>query len=135
MIVLPGEGQIFAGVTCKVGSDATDGAYTVLELTLPPGAGSPLHVHHREDEIFYVIEGECAVRLDDQEQIAPAGSVVRLPKGKVHAFRNPGSVPTRLLITAVPGGLDRYFAELHALGTSATPDAVNAINRKYEIEF
>jgi mannose-6-phosphate isomerase-like protein (cupin superfamily) len=134
-IVPSGSGTRLAGVLVKVASDETQGAYTVLELLLPPGAAAPLHVHQREDEIFYVIEGECAIRFEDQEQIASAGSVVRLPKGTAHAFGNPGTVPTRLLITAVPGGLDRYFGELDALGQGATREQVDAINQKYEIRF
>ena len=58
----PGEGRrslrVFGElVTCKVTSDQTSGAYTLFEATTPPGAGPPPHVHHREDESFYVLEG------------------------------------------------------------------------------
>ena len=73
-------------------------------------------------------------RLAD-EHAAQAGSVVRLPKGVRHAFRNATDAPVRVLITAVPGGLDNYFAALGALGKDTTADDVAAINRQFEIEF
>lgn len=119
------------GVTTKVRGAQTGDAYTVLELVLPPGAGAPLHVHQREDEIFYVIEGAVEIRHGGQTYVAETGAVVVLPKGQPHAFRNPGDSPNRILITAVPGGLDRYFDEINA----ATQDQIDAINRKYAIDF
>ena len=126
-----------SGVTCKVRSDQTDNRYTVLELVLPPGEGAPFHVHQREDEIMLVVEGECEVRHGDNTYIAPPGTIVVFPKGQPHAFRNTGQVPNRLMITAVPGGLDRYFDEIQALlaGGHVTQDALDDINRRYEIDF
>jgi len=53
-VVPLGGGWDVGGVLCKVRADSTDGAYSALELTLPPGGGAPLHVHYREDEIFCV---------------------------------------------------------------------------------
>lgn len=130
------EGANVAGLLVKVFSADTEGAYCVMELTLPPGGGAPQHVHHREDEVITVVEGTLTVTSADGKDHAPqAGSVVRLPKGARHAFRNATDAPVRVLITAIPGGLDNYFAALGALGKDATQDDVAAINRQYEIEF
>lgn len=131
-----GEGANVAGLLVKVFSADTEGAYCVMELTLPPGGGAPQHVHHREDEVITVVEGTLTVTsADGKDHAAQAGSVVRLPKGARHAFRNATDAPVRVLITAIPGGLDNYFAALGALGKDATQDDVAAINRQYEIEF
>jgi mannose-6-phosphate isomerase-like protein (cupin superfamily) len=123
------------GVTCKIPSDQTDDRYTVLELVLPPGTGAPFHVHQREDEILLVVEGECEVRHGDATHVALPGALIVFPKGQAHAFRNSGATPNRLMITAVPGGLDRYFDEIQALGNQATQEAIDSINRRYEIDF
>lgn len=130
------EGANVAGLLVKVFSADTEGAYCVMELTLPPGGGAPQHVHHREDEVITVVEGTLTVTsADGKDHAAQAGSVVRLPKGARHAFRNATDAPVRVLITTIPGGLDNYFAALGALGKDATQDDVAAINRQYEIEF
>lgn len=130
------EGANVAGLLVKVFSADTEGAYCVMELTLPPGGGAPQHVHHREDEVITVVEGTLTVTsADGKDHAAQAGSVVLLPKGARHAFRNATDAPVRVLITTIPGGLDNYFAALGALGKDATQDDVAAINRQYEIEF
>ena len=131
-----GEGANVAGLRVKVFSADTEGAYCVMELTLPPGGGAPHHVHHHEDEVITVVEGTLTVTsADGREHAAQTGSVVRLPKGVRHAFRNATDAPVRMLITAIPGGLDNYFAALGALGKDATQDDVAAINRQFEVEF
>lgn len=131
-----GEGANVAGLLVKVFSADTEGTYCVLELTLPSGGGAPQHVHYREDEIITVMEGTLTVTsADGKDHEAAVGSVVRLPKGARHAFRNVTDTPVRVLITAIPGGLDNYFAALGALSKEATQDDVAAINRQFEIEF
>lgn len=125
------------GVSCKVGSYLTDNRYTVLELVLSPGEGAPLHVHQREDEIMLIIEGELEVTHSNKIYHALPGSIIVLPKGQPHAFHNTGQTPNRVLITAVPGGLDRYFEEINALVASgqATQEQFDEVNARYEIDF
>lgn len=131
-----GEGANVAGLLVKVFSADTESAYCVMELTLPPGGGAPQHVHHREDEIITVMEGTLTVTsTEGKDHAAPVGSVVRLPRGARHAFRNASDAPVRLMIAAIPGGLDNYFAALGALGKDATQEDVAEINRQFEIEF
>ena len=137
-IVQPGEGTLWnlgSQITCKVSSHSTKGEYTVLEVLLETGQGSPLHVHHRESETLYVAEGECLVGDGEKNYSAPTGSLIVFEMGTPHFFRNVGSSKTKLIITAVPGGLDRYFEEIDTALQGDNPDEIENINRKYEIEF
>jgi quercetin dioxygenase-like cupin family protein len=100
-------------VTFKtVGAD-TGGAYAVWEDTVPPGGGPPPHVHHREDEAFYVLEGEFEFFRQGQPPLrATAGDYVRTPVGVPHTFTNVGATTGRLLALAAPAGIERFFSEV-----------------------
>jgi quercetin dioxygenase-like cupin family protein len=135
VLTLPDAGTPLGGVICKISSRDTGGAFTVLELTLQKGQGAPPHIHHRESETFVVMAGTLTFDCDGVTQRAPQGSVLVLPKGSRHAFRNEDEPACRVLITATPGGLDDYFAEIAALGSTITPDQISAINARYEIDF
>lgn len=99
----------FLGVTHKLTSQQTGGAYYLFETAFDPETGNQLHVHRHEDEIGYVLEGALEVRLRDQTHVLEAGGMARLPKGLPHAIRNPLTTPSRYLFLAIPGGLDRWF--------------------------
>lgn len=138
LVVGPAEGKVWnvgGPIICKVSSEEVGGAYTILELVLPPQGGPPLHVHYREDEIFYVVAGECTVGSKEGAQAAPAGTTVIFPKGTPHFFRNDSSMPCKVMITAVPGGLDHYFEEVSEAIAGGRPETIPAINQKYEIDF
>ena len=137
-LIPPNTGNLLtAGIVSKVSSASTNGAYTVLELSLPAGAGAPLHIHQREDEVFYIMEGTCEIQINGESHLAETGAVVVLPKGTAHGFRNTGQTPNRILITATPGGLDTYFQELAQIQPNDPEAAQKAaqINQKYEINF
>ena len=97
------------GVTHLLTSQQTGGACYLFESTFDPETGNRLHVHGREDEIAYVLEGALEVRLPAETRSLEAGGVARLPKGLPHAIRNPLKTPSRYLFIAVPGGLDLWF--------------------------
>ena len=97
------------GVTHKLTSAQTGGAYILFESTFDPGDSNRLHVHRLEDEIGYVLEGALEVRLQDGTHTLEVGGIARLPIGIPHALSNPLDVPSRYLFLAVPGGLDRWF--------------------------
>ena len=100
-------------VTCKVTSDQTGGAYSLFEVTTQPGEGPPSHVHHREDESFYVLEGEYEFFSGEGTIRAGAGSLLCVPRGALHAHKNVGEDVGRLLATQTPGGLyERFFDEV-----------------------
>jgi mannose-6-phosphate isomerase-like protein (cupin superfamily) len=116
--VRPAEGirslQVFGElVTCKVTSDQTGGAYSLFEVTTQPREGPPPHIHHREDEAFYVLEGEYEFLSGEGIIRAGAGSLLRVPRGALHAHKNVGEGVGRLLATQTPGGLyERFFEEV-----------------------
>ncbi len=114
--VPPGEGTrslwvLGELVTHKVPSRQTGGAYSLFEVTAPPGGGPPPHVHHGEDEAFYVLEGEFEFLDGAETQRVGAGSLLYVPKGTLHAHKNVGGRMGRMLITQTPGGLYEQFFE------------------------
>jgi quercetin dioxygenase-like cupin family protein len=112
----------FLGVTHRLTSDRSDGSIYIFESDFEPGASNRLHVHSREDEIAYVLEGALEVRLRDSTAILEAGGVGRLPKGLPHALRNPLETPSRYLFLAVPGGLERWFDAVATANDADTLD-------------
>src|SRR3712207_978020 len=90
-------------LTRKVPSRRTGGAYSLFEVVTRPGLGPPPHVQHREDEAFYVLEGEYEFFVDGKTMRARTGSLVYVPKGALHAHTNVGGVPGRMLTTHTPG--------------------------------
>ena len=79
---------------------------------MPPGFGSPYHVHHREDESFYVIEGEVAFVVDGQWHYAGPGTFVHGPRDIPHGFAVIGTRPARMLLLATPGGFEQFVLAL-----------------------
>lgn len=92
----------------------TGGSYSVMEVTISPGNGTPPHVHRREDETFLVMEGEVTFWVDGQEMVRRAGEFLRAPKDVPHHYANTGSVLTKMVVTAAPAGIEDFF---EAVGT------------------
>jgi mannose-6-phosphate isomerase-like protein (cupin superfamily) len=100
-------------VTHKVPSQQTGGAYSLFEVVTQPGAGPLPHIHHREDESFYVLEGEYEFVVGEETLWVGAGSLIYFPKGTLHAHRGVGESVGRMLVTQTPGGLyERFFEEV-----------------------
>jgi mannose-6-phosphate isomerase-like protein (cupin superfamily) len=109
-ILGPGQGRPIAGreeVVLKATGAETGGALAFMEATTPPGEGPAPHVHHGSDELFYVLEGLMRFRVGEREVEAGAGAFVFVPRGTVHAARNAGAGPVRLLAAFVPAGPER----------------------------
>ena len=107
----PGSGRVLdvLSVTHRLTGDQSGGSIYIFESAFGPGEGNRLHVHSREDEIPYIIEGALEVRLRDRTAILETGGVGRLPKYLPHPIRNPLETPSRYLFLAVPGGLEGWF--------------------------
>ncbi len=120
----PGEGRQIEGLPICVRVDGSDtgGAYSVLEMTIPPGRRVPTHVHANEEEAWYIIEGEITFEIDGDKLTAPAGSFVLVPRGTVHGFGNDTGSPARFLELFSPPGMERYFEERAQLATQAGGD-------------
>jgi len=112
IVAKPGEGEAlwFLGVlaTIKSSAETTGGAVAVIEHLAPKGSGSPLHVHSREDEWFYVIEGELTLWVGGETIVAPAGSFVFGPKGIPHTFMV-SSEEARFLLVTEPAGFEEFM--------------------------
>src|SRR5271156_5195910 len=77
----------------------TDGKYALWEAIIPPGGGPPPHVHSREEEGFYVLEGEISLTVDGQRFVAGPGIFANLPVGSLHSFTNATDKPAKMLIS------------------------------------
>jgi mannose-6-phosphate isomerase-like protein (cupin superfamily) len=82
-----------------------------MEALVPPGGGPPPHIHTREDETFYLLEGEIEFLLGEQLIVAGPGDFVNVPRGTVHRFQNTGTESARLVLTFTPAGIERWFEE------------------------
>ena len=137
--VLPASGRVLnlLGVTHKLMDEQTGGAFYVFEAVFGPESGSPLHIHHYEDEVIRVLEGEIKIRLDQEELRAPMGGIVHLPKGIPHALQNPLKTPLRIMVLTIPGGLEHYFDEVDAAlnDGSLSAERHTEISRKYGLEW
>jgi mannose-6-phosphate isomerase-like protein (cupin superfamily) len=108
-----GNGPSFTmlGTTMRLIAAAADtgGRFTVLEQITPTGWGPPRHIHSREDEIFYILEGAYELHVGDERRTVSAGGCAILPRDVPHGFRNVAPAPSRLLCVITPGGLEEYF--------------------------
>jgi mannose-6-phosphate isomerase-like protein (cupin superfamily) len=112
-------------VTYKTTSDQTGGAYSLFEVASEPGTGPPLHVQHREDEAFWVLRGEYEFLIEGRTTRTSAGSLIYVPRGNLHAHKNVGEEPGRMLVTHTPGGLhERFFEEVGEPTTNSPTLAV-----------
>src|SRR5262249_50831620 len=98
-------------MTIKATAASTGGAFGLVESVIAPGFSPPLHVHYREDESFWVLEGELTMRCGDRTLQAAPGSFVFLPRGGPHTFVVDSSTPARMLTLLTPGGGEGVFIE------------------------
>jgi mannose-6-phosphate isomerase-like protein (cupin superfamily) len=96
----------------------------------PPRLIAPLHMHHRDDEAWYVLEGTLSVLVGKEEVEAHAGSGVFVPRGTAHTYWNPGPGPVRYLLI-MTSNIYRLIKEIHAM-QSRTPTALRTVFEKYD---
>jgi quercetin dioxygenase-like cupin family protein len=90
----------------------TGGAFGLTRVTQPAGTATPLHVHSREAEAFYLLDGAMTYRAGEQTYQLSPGSFIYLPAGVPHAFRVTGDTPVRFLAIVAPGGLMDLYDEI-----------------------
>jgi quercetin dioxygenase-like cupin family protein len=117
----------------RVTGEQTGGVLAAVEHPIEPGVLVPPHVHDREDELTYVIEGEIGARVGDHELASlAAGQYLWKPRGVPHAFWNASGAPARILDVIVPAGFEKFFLELAALlGRGASDGEIDAAGRRY----
>jgi len=91
-------------------AEDTQGQFALIEAVARKGNGPPAHIHHREEETFYVLEGEMTVSVGDRTIKATPGTMVFLPRGVVHSFAIE-SEQLRVLILLTPAGMEGWFKE------------------------
>jgi mannose-6-phosphate isomerase-like protein (cupin superfamily) len=145
--VIGEEGQAlwFLGVLTQVKAtgEQTRGAYGLIEQVLPAGFASPWHMHHDEDETFYVIEGKITLLCGDARIAAGPGTWAFGPRGIPHGFRVEGNVPARLLLLTTPSGFEQFIVEMSepAADPSTPPttppdmEKLMAVAAKYHIDI
>lgn len=94
--------------TYLVTAAESGGSYFTLIVDVGPEAGPPPHIHHLEEEQFYVLEGQLTYSVGDQTFQVNAGDFIHIPRGTVHSFKN-GPRPSRLLATFAPAGIEGFF--------------------------
>jgi|SRR5690348_18390840 len=99
----------------------------------PPRYIAPRHLHRRDDEAWYVLEGVLCVQVGDQLVEARAGAAVFVPRGTPHTYWNPGSEPTRYLLVMTPR-IYQLIQGIHAL-TERTPASLQALFQKFDSEL
>jgi mannose-6-phosphate isomerase-like protein (cupin superfamily) len=122
-------------ILIKVPGEATGGAYTVFEEREP--VDTPLHVHEREDELFYVLEGEHVFQVGEEEHRAGPGDLVFAPRGIPHSQRRVVPRRGRTLVVTSPGGLEGFFRELAEADRAGElgPEAYARASERYGITW
>lgn len=118
-----GEGKIlwFLGtlMTVKADGDDTNSAFTLIEQVLPAGFATPTHIHHAEEEAFYLLEGEIRGFCGENSWQARPGSFIFLPRGIKHGFEVTSATPARLLQLTSPAGFEHFAEEVGEIATKS----------------
>jgi mannose-6-phosphate isomerase-like protein (cupin superfamily) len=121
----------------KATQASTDGAFSLMERTLPPGGRRPpAHVHTNCEEAFYVLDGEVEFSVGETITVGRRDTFVLVPGGVAHTFGNAGTAPARLLVIHAPA-MDAYLGELQALWSGDIPptyDAEMELMRRHAME-
>ncbi len=125
----------FDGGTVRflVSSEDTNGAWSFLEETEPPGSKTAWHRHNHSDQAYYVLEGVLTAKVADKTYELPAGSYILIPRGTPHAQGNFGKVPVRVLQMNTPGGFEQFLQDRVELFKTMKPDNPEFIKRMAEI--
>ena len=125
----------------KVTAQDTRGAYTFGESIVPPQTGPEPHRHSREDEAWYVFDGQLEIRVGEHVMKAAPGTFVFAPRGIPHNYKNVGTTPAKVLVILAPAGLEKFFEERETLRKElpttdpAYPERYKALAEKYGLEY
>ncbi len=140
--VAPGQGithRVLGGdvITFKITGEQTNHEFTLAETTTMPDEGPPLHLHRREEETFYVLEGSFVFHVGERRIMAGQGSVLVAPMNTPHRFVNIGTTPGKLLVITRPSGFENFIRELAAIPVDQPPDPVKLkeLSDRYGVVF
>jgi mannose-6-phosphate isomerase-like protein (cupin superfamily) len=116
------------GVTYRViqSTESSGGSLSVTWSRSPAGSGPPRHIHHAEDETFYILNGRCDFWVKGEILTRTAGQTIFVPRGTEHTFRVPDDAPCDHLVMMTPGGFEGFFAEM-ASGQFRIPEDMGQV--------
>ena len=118
----------------------TDGEYFLVEAVVPPGGGPPSHIQTREEEAFYILEGEVTFYGEDGEIVAGPGTYLNIPKGAKHRFRNHSDQTARMIFFFAPAGIEKLLDEFAQFDKTdgdleSAIKAMNRLGEAYGVEY
>lgn len=120
LVVQPGETRsdetlnvLGTPVLVKVAGTDTNGQMAMFYIAATPMSGPPLHRHSREDELFYVLDGEITWEIDGRRITGGPGTTVLAPRGSAHSYQNFTEETAHMLVMVTPAGFERFFEEIH----------------------
>jgi len=137
----PGSGKAYSAVGDKyillATGEQTGGDYCLAEAIVLPGGGPPPHYHTREEESFYVLEGEVTFTASGETILGTPGTFIQIPRNTPHAFSNKSGQLARMLIQCTPAGFDQFIAkfatELPSIDAAAIPPSPAEIEKLLKI--
>lgn len=125
-----------AQTPCMITSADSGGAVTIFQMNALPQSGPFLHVHHREDEWYFVIDGNFRFRAGDNEYALTQGSSIWLPRGVPHVWANIEKTEGKMLLMCQPGGFEHFFDEIGTVPQNEkSPDRMRMLMAKYGMEM
>ncbi len=111
------------------------GGLFIFESVIGPKGGPPRHVHHREDEAFYIVEGRFLYECGDRRAEGGPGSYVFLPRDIPHCLENIGDTTGKMVVICQPAGLESFLEEISAIPGPPDPAKVIPIGQKWGLEI
>ncbi len=121
----------------KVSKEESANKISSIEQTVAPGAGSPPHILHDADKMIYVVEGKFLLRNGQQNIEGEAGTMVYIPKGVIHNFKNIGTFPGKILVTLTPGGHEDFLYDLSRRleNEKPSPQLMQEVGARHNVEM
>jgi len=123
--------------TFKLLSEQTSNVVALFEEVVPAGSGAPLHIHHTSDEVIYVLAGEFTFKIGEDVTDGGADTLVFIPRGTAHAWKNSASESGQVLFIFTPAEGAKFFEELRFLEQplwEIDPATLEAYGRRYGFE-
>jgi mannose-6-phosphate isomerase-like protein (cupin superfamily) len=124
-------------ISILVAAEDCSGRMSMIETISPPGSGPTYHAHSREDETFYVVEGEADIWVGDQVHHCKAGDHIYSPADVFHTYRSVGGADMKMIITYSPGGFEQSFLDAEEILQSGKTldDVARMLGERYGLTF
>jgi len=118
-------------------TEQSGGAISVILVSHRPGEGPPDHLHRSQEECIFIVDGTYEVTIDGGTRVVGGGTLLFIPRGVTHRFRNIGPTDGHMLDWSLPGGQDKYFkaiSDLAAIGQFGTL-AAKELSERFDTHF